>query len=44
MDAAPFVGYEHELASLLGGLDALESGHCTLFAVTGEPGIGKTRL
>jgi hypothetical protein len=44
VDAAPFVGRERELASLLGGLDALEAGQGRLFVVTGEPGIGKTRL
>jgi hypothetical protein len=44
VDAAPFVGRERELASLLGGLEALEAGRGALFLVTGEPGIGKTRL
>src|SRR5262249_61196835 len=43
-DAAPFVGREHELRELLRGLDDALSGHGRLFLISGEPGIGKSRL
>ncbi len=38
------VGRKHELASLLGGLDDATSGRGRLFLISGEPGVGKTRL
>lgn len=38
------IGRERELELLLEGLDALPSGRGRLFLLTGEPGIGKTRL
>ncbi|MGH7779028.1 MAG: BREX system ATP-binding domain-containing protein [Candidatus Binataceae bacterium] len=38
------VGRERELAALLGGLDDAASGHGRLFLISGEPGVGKTRL
>ncbi|HEY6298209.1 MAG TPA: AAA family ATPase [Candidatus Binatus sp.] len=39
-----FVGRERELAELLAGLDDVGAGHGKLFLLSGEPGIGKTRL
>ena len=39
-----FVGRARELEELSFGLDALHSGRGHLFLVSGEPGIGKTRL
>jgi predicted ATPase/DNA-binding winged helix-turn-helix (wHTH) protein len=41
---ALMVGREREMASLLGGLDDAASGHGRLFLISGEPGVGKTRL
>jgi hypothetical protein len=38
------IGRERELELLLTGLDGLRSGRGRLFLLTGEPGIGKTRL
>jgi DNA-binding winged helix-turn-helix (wHTH) protein len=38
------VGRERELAILLSGLDDASSGHGRLFLISGEPGVGKTRL
>ncbi|MFZ0677850.1 AAA family ATPase, partial [Candidatus Binatus sp.] len=38
------VGREHELASLIGGLDDAAAGRGQLFLICGEPGVGKTRL
>ncbi len=38
------VGRERELASLLSGLDDSASGRGRLFLISGEPGVGKTRL
>jgi DNA-binding winged helix-turn-helix (wHTH) protein/tetratricopeptide (TPR) repeat protein len=38
------VGREHELASIMNGLDEAASGHGRLFLISGEPGVGKTRL
>jgi hypothetical protein len=38
------VGRERELELLRGGLAALATGRGSLFFLTGEPGIGKTRL
>ena len=39
-----FVGRERELAELRAGLGDLTTGHGHLFLLSGEPGIGKTRL
>jgi AAA ATPase domain len=39
-----FVGRERELAELTAALDGLERGRGSLFLLSGEPGIGKTRL
>jgi DNA-binding winged helix-turn-helix (wHTH) protein/predicted ATPase len=38
------VGREHELASLIGGLDDAAARRGRLFLICGEPGVGKTRL
>jgi predicted ATPase len=40
----PFVGRGRELGQLVSALDAARSGHGSLILVTGEPGIGKSRL
>ena len=39
-----FVGRERELAELRAGLDDVSASHGRLFLLSGEPGIGKTRL
>lgn len=39
-----FVGRDRELATLITGLEAALSGHGHLYLVSGEPGVGKTRL
>lgn len=39
-----FVGRKRELADLRRGLDDVQRGHCSLFLISGEPGIGKTAL
>ncbi|HLX04436.1 MAG TPA: AAA family ATPase [Candidatus Binatus sp.] len=39
-----FVGRERELAELRTGLEEASAGHGRLFLLSGEPGIGKTRL
>ena len=39
-----FVGRERELAQLGVALDKIASGHGRMFLISGEPGIGKTRL
>jgi DNA-binding SARP family transcriptional activator len=39
-----FVGRERELRELLDGLDAAIAGKGRLFLISGEPGIGKSRL
>ena len=39
-----FVGRERELAELRAGLDEVSAGRGRLFLLSGEPGIGKTRL
>jgi len=41
---APLVGRDAELAALTAGLDGALACRGTLFLVSGEPGIGKTRL
>ena len=40
----PMVGREHELSLLLRGLEGAQRGHGTLVWISGEPGVGKTRL
>jgi tetratricopeptide (TPR) repeat protein len=40
----PFVGRARELAQLISALEAARSGHGSLILVTGEPGVGKSRL
>ncbi len=40
----PFVGREHELDVLLGALARAREGNGALAIVTGDPGLGKTRL
>lgn len=40
----PIVGRTTELAALVGGLDEARQGRGGVWFVTGEPGIGKTRL
>ena len=39
-----FVGRERELADILGAFDDARSGTGRLVLLTGEPGIGKSRL
>jgi Cdc6-like AAA superfamily ATPase len=39
-----FVGRERELSELSHALDEICEGHGRLFLISGEPGIGKTRL
>ncbi|MEO8881276.1 MAG: AAA family ATPase [Gemmatimonadaceae bacterium] len=41
---APFVGREAEMAELTRALARAQSGHGSAYVITGEPGIGKTRL
>jgi ABC-type transport system substrate-binding protein/class 3 adenylate cyclase len=41
---SPLVGRKAELASLIEALTRLEDGLGTIVAISGEPGIGKTRL
>ena len=43
-DPAPFVGRQAELAQLRAGINRASKQHGSLFFLTGEPGIGKTRL
>jgi DNA-binding SARP family transcriptional activator len=42
--AGVFVGREAELATLLAGVDRVRDDAGTMFLVSGEPGIGKSRL
>src|SRR3954470_732491 len=44
MGVPSFVGRERELAAMTEWLDVVERGHGMVALVTGEPGIGKTRL
>jgi predicted ATPase len=44
LDRPDFVGRTAELASLHNGLEAARAGHGRLVIVSGEAGIGKTRL
>ncbi|MCC6995151.1 MAG: AAA family ATPase [Deltaproteobacteria bacterium] len=39
-----WLGRQHELDELVGGVDEVMAGRGGLYLVTGEPGIGKTRL
>ena len=39
-----WLGREYEVGELEAGLDELSGGHGRLFLITGEPGIGKTRM
>ncbi|HZY58858.1 MAG TPA: BREX system ATP-binding domain-containing protein, partial [Candidatus Binataceae bacterium] len=39
-----FIGRESELEELRAGLDDAVGGHGRLFLISGEPGIGKSRL
>jgi len=41
---APLIGREAELAMLLGAFEKAKAGHAQLVAVSGDPGIGKSRL
>jgi hypothetical protein len=41
---APLVGRETEISALQGALDRLRSGRGGVLTISGEPGIGKTRL
>ena len=43
-DPAPFVGRQAELAQLRAAIIRASKQHGSLFFLTGEPGIGKTRL
>jgi class 3 adenylate cyclase/tetratricopeptide (TPR) repeat protein len=43
-DAVELVGREAELETLLGGWERTRSGGCALVVISGEAGIGKTRL
>lgn len=42
--AQPFVGRTRELDEVLSALPAAAAGHGSLFLISGEPGIGKSRL
>jgi DNA-binding SARP family transcriptional activator len=44
VEGGMFVGRERELAALVAGLDEAFAGRGRLFLLSGEPGIGKTRL
>lgn len=44
MPPGSFVGRERELAELRAGLADVTAGRSHLFLLSGEPGIGKTRL
>lgn len=40
----PFIGRDQEMASLLNLSNQVKRGHCSWAYISGEPGIGKTRL
>jgi class 3 adenylate cyclase len=42
--ASVFVGREHEMAELFAGFEDARAGRGRLFLLSGEPGIGKTRV
>ncbi len=44
MNPLPLIGREHEMSELLVGLDGTAAGRGRLFLISGEPGIGKSRL
>ena len=44
LSASVFVGRDREMTELRAGLDDARSGRGRLFLLTGEPGIGKTRV
>jgi predicted ATPase len=41
---SPFVGRDTEIASLVDVLETVRSGHGRMVLISGEPGIGKTRI
>ncbi|MBZ0300303.1 MAG: protein kinase, partial [Anaerolineae bacterium] len=44
LQAAPFVGRDDELAQLEGALEQMLDGHGSVWLVSGESGVGKSRL
>jgi class 3 adenylate cyclase/tetratricopeptide (TPR) repeat protein len=42
--ATPFVGRDHELGLLLDGWEQIQEGDGQTFLISGEPGLGKSRL
>src|SRR5437763_562707 len=41
---APIIGRQHELTMVMDHYESAKGGHARVVLVTGEPGIGKTRL